>query len=229
MRYLKLFESFEDIDQICKQYNITDYTINSDGSIDVNDSVDLNDLGLKKLPLKFNKVNGFFDCSHNNLTSLEGSPIEVNGCFDCGNNKLTTLEGSPKKVGGFFDCSENNLTTLEGCPKEVNGDFYCSDNNLTSFEFAPIIRGDLHCSDNNIKSFEYFPGYFKGYFYCYVNPIEEVWCLFQDTTKIELLNDFDIFRDEDTDEPKIFIDRLNDFLEMIGYSTVEKVDKYKNI
>ena len=30
MRYLKLFESFEDIEQICKQYNIKNYTINTD-------------------------------------------------------------------------------------------------------------------------------------------------------------------------------------------------------
>ncbi len=51
----------------------------------------------------------------------------------------------------------------------------------------------------------------------------------RDTTKIELLNDFDIFRDEDTDEPVIIMDRLNDFLLTIGKDTVEKVDRYKNI
>ncbi len=37
MRYLKLFESFEDIDEICRKYRIENYTINSDGSIDVNE------------------------------------------------------------------------------------------------------------------------------------------------------------------------------------------------
>jgi hypothetical protein len=56
-----------------------------------------------------------------------------------------------------------------------------------------------------------------------------VWILFLYCTKIELLNDFDIFRDENTDEPKIFIDRLNDFLEMIGEPTIKKVEGYKNI
>ena len=39
MRYLKLFESFENIDKICKQYNIENYTINPDGTIDVDDNV----------------------------------------------------------------------------------------------------------------------------------------------------------------------------------------------
>ena len=37
------------ISSICKQYNIKNYTINSDGSIDVNGgSVDLSGFGLKK-------------------------------------------------------------------------------------------------------------------------------------------------------------------------------------
>ncbi len=100
MKYLKLFESFEDIDEICRKYNIENYTINPDGSIDVNEDVDLYNKGLTKLPLKFNKVNGDFNCSYNKLTSLEGSPIEVNGSFYCNNNKLTSFEFSPKIIRG---------------------------------------------------------------------------------------------------------------------------------
>jgi anaerobic ribonucleoside-triphosphate reductase activating protein len=69
----------------------------------------------------------------------------------------------------------------------------------------------------------------KDYFWCDYNPIWVVWNLFRDTSKIELLNDFDIFRDEDTDEPAIIMDRLNDFLLTIGKPTVEKVNGYKNI
>ena len=188
MRYLKLFESFEYIDEICRKYNIKNYTINPDGTIDVNEDVNFANIGLKNLPLKFNNVNGWFDCSHNNLKSLEGSPVEVNDYFTCYNN------------------------------------------NLTSFEYAPkIIRGNFFCDWNNIKTFEYFPSFIKYYFGCYNNPICEVWDLFRDITKIELLNDFDIFRDEDTEEPAIFIDRLNDFLLTIGKPTVEKVNRYKNI
>ena len=30
MKYLKLFESFEDIERICRKYNIKNYTINTD-------------------------------------------------------------------------------------------------------------------------------------------------------------------------------------------------------
>jgi len=197
MKYLKLYESFENIHEICKEYRIYNYTINPDGSIDVpyknnikgfDGRVDLQSENLTKLPLKFNKVSGYFECSYNNLTSLEGSP------------------------------------------KEVNGDFHCSYNQLSSFQYAPIIiRGYFDCEDNNIKSFEYFPNYIGSYFYCIGNPIYYVWRLFEDITKIELLNDCDIFRDEDTDEPVIIMDRLNDFLLTIGLKQVKKVKVYKNI
>ena len=188
MRYLKLFESFEDIDKICREYKIRNYTINTDGSIDVNRDVYLYYKRLTKLQLKFNKVNGNFYCNNNYLESLKGSPIEINGGFDCSNNELTSFEFSPK-----------------------------------------IIRGEFDCGTNNIKTFEYFPRFVKRYFWCYGNPIYEVWQLFEDTTKIELLNDFDIFRDEDTDEPAIVMDRLNDFLLTIDRDPVEKVYGYKNI
>jgi hypothetical protein len=208
MRYLKLFESFEDINKICKKYGIYNYTINPDGSIDAKD-VYLSSKGLTKLPLKFNKVNGWFTIA---------------------SNELTTLEGSPKEVNGYFSCSNNRLTSFKGSPKEVNGDFWCNINELTSFEFAPkIIRGEFNCQYNNIKSFEYFPSYVKSDFYCKDNPIYEVWRLFRDLNKIELLNDFDIFRDEDTDNPGIVMDRLNDFLLTIGKDPVESVYRYKNI
>ena len=35
MRYLKLFESFEDIHSLCGRYGIRNYSINKDGSCDV--------------------------------------------------------------------------------------------------------------------------------------------------------------------------------------------------
>ena len=105
-------------------------TKNPDGSIDVDGDVHLFNLNLKKLPLKFNKVSGYFWCSYNQLTSLEGAPIEVGGGFYCFNNKLTSLEGGPNKVGGDFYCSYNQLTSLEGCPKEVSGWFDCSNNKV---------------------------------------------------------------------------------------------------
>ena len=121
MKYLKKYESLESIESICKRYNIKNYTINSDGSIDVDDDVYLSNKSLTKLPLKFNRVSGIFDCSNNKLTTLEGSPREVGGWFNCSYNSLTTLEGSPREIGLSFYCSNNSLKSLEFGPEKVGG------------------------------------------------------------------------------------------------------------
>jgi len=110
MRYLtryKIFEDKQDIDSICRRYSILNYTIGSDGGIDVDGDVYLFNRGLSVLPLKFAKVSGHFNCSSNELTSLEGVPSEVGGSFICGSNQLTSLEGVPTKVVGSFNCSDN--------------------------------------------------------------------------------------------------------------------------
>ncbi len=114
----------QEIIDICTEYGIENYTINPDGSIDVNGNVVLVTLGLTKLPLKFNRVSGYFNCTDNELTSLVGSPNYVGDSFYCYNNQLTSIEGSPEHVGGSFSCSFNKLTSLEG----YNGDYdklYC--------------------------------------------------------------------------------------------------------
>ena len=111
------------ISLICKKYNITNYTINGDGSIDVNSSVDLCNKGLTELPLTFNKVTGDFHCGMNNLTSLKGCPRWVGGFFICSRNELTSLEFSPDYVGGWFGCGMNKLTN-NYCDTEIGSGFY---------------------------------------------------------------------------------------------------------
>ena len=75
--YIKLFEDFNEIHEICRKYRITNYTINSDGTINVDGNVDLFDRKLDKLPLKFKEVSGYFDCS-DNIHSSELCLISVN-------------------------------------------------------------------------------------------------------------------------------------------------------
>jgi hypothetical protein len=111
------------ISLICKKYGIENYTINDDGSIDVNGNVDLLWYRLTELPLNFNRVTGYFNCNCNKLTTLKGSPKWVGGSFSCINNQLTSLEFSPDYVGGWFDCRWNNLTN-NYCDTEIAGNFY---------------------------------------------------------------------------------------------------------
>ena len=112
MKHIKLFESFEDIDSICRKYGIVNYTINPDGSVDVDGDVNLDNGVLIKLPLRFRNVSGDFHCSYNQLTTLEGAPREVGRGFSCSYNKLTTLEGAPERVGGSFYFYKNPIYTL---------------------------------------------------------------------------------------------------------------------
>ena len=149
MKYLKYFESNKSIESICKKYGIENYTINEDGTVDVNGDVYLNSKGLKEIPLKFGYVSGDFFCDYNGLISLEGAPSEVGGYFSCCYNQLASLEGAPRKVGECFGCHNNQLTSLIGSPEKIGEDFHCNDNELTSLIGAPEeIGGNFYCADN---------------------------------------------------------------------------------
>jgi hypothetical protein len=132
------------ISLICKKYGITNYTINPDGSIDVNGDVYLLDNELTELPLQFNKVTGSFDCDNNKLTSLKGSPRWVGRDFECSYNKLTSLEFGPDYVGRLFSCDVNQLTSLEFSPDYVGLDFCCRYNDLTDNYIETEIGGDFY-------------------------------------------------------------------------------------
>jgi len=140
MKFLKFFnqKSYEEhVAKICKKYKIKNWSINSEGLVNVIGDVDLEDKNLTKLPLNFGHVSSYFDCRHNKLTSLEGAPKSIGGDFNCYYNNLASLEGCPKSVGGRFYCFENKLTSLEGCPQVVGSHFCCYNNILTSLRFAP--------------------------------------------------------------------------------------------
>jgi hypothetical protein len=135
------------IHDICERYNITNYTINDDGSIDVVGNVNLCGRDLIELPLRFNKVTGFFSCSNNNLTSLKGSPRWIGNYFDCSNNPLTSLKGSPRWIGDDFYCRYNDLTSLEFGPDYVGGYFSCVYNkDLTDNYCDTEISGNFYTS-----------------------------------------------------------------------------------
>ncbi len=248
---IKLFESFTEIKDICRRYNIFDYAINSDESIDVDNSVDLSNKNLYALPLKFNRVTGdfictdnqlndsledapheiggHFSCSWNKLTSLEGAPQKVNGTFACYSNQLTSLEGAPQKINGNFFCSRNRLTSLQGAPQEIGGEFACNENQLTSLQGAPRrVGGHFNCRYNKIWTFDGAPDYIRGNFICDGNPIYEIWKLFEDYDKIEFFNECDPIR-EVNGKPAIILERLNGFLEDIGEDPVSVVNRYINI
>lgn len=163
-----------EIEKWLKEHNIDNFTISEDLYVTVHGSVNLNGKLNGRLPVKFKVVNGYFDISHNRLTSLEGCPERVGKDFNCSHNRLDSLLGAPIKVGDF-DCSDNELLSLSYCPKEVIGFFSCSNNKLTSIKGSPrSIKGFYKCSNNKIENLIGGPKYIEGYFDCSSNYIKEL-------------------------------------------------------
>lgn len=164
------------VDSVCKKYSIRNYEINDDGTINVNGGVYLRSKNLDVLPLIFKRVNGYFTCGYNRLTSLEGSP-EVCTDFSCVGNYLKNLDGCPRFVYGNFNCAENELTTLIGCPEYVTGVFCCSYNKLYD------VKG--------------FPEGFSNPIDINHNPVFEIIKIFKNIEEpiiIDLLNDYNVIR-----------------------------------
>ena len=194
MKYLKLYENFDNIENICRRYDITHYLINQDGSIDVSESVDLSIRQLRSIPLKFNKVIGEFICAHNYLTTLKGSPRWVRDDCSFMNNNLSTLKGITPVIGGSLmvggnrlkkinylpdfkgslHIGSNYLTSLSGLPNEIHGSFTCRINSLTSLEGCPqIIDGSLDCEFNNLTTLEFGPQTVKEDYFCRYNKLTD--------------------------------------------------------
>lgn len=204
MKYLKLFESHSEIESICRKFDISNWKLNPDGTVDVDGDVDISDSGIKKIPLKFGSVSGNFDCSHNELNGLEGAPRYVGGNFWCHVNELMTLQGGPKEVGVGFYCYSNRLITLEGSPREVGRVFFCSNNRLITLEGGPKEIG--------------------GDFLCKYNPIWEVCKLFPDWKSYLDSMDYDYLRGT-----SIIKWKFQEALDEVGIDLPESIPGYKYI
>lgn len=106
-----IFEEDEFIHNICERYNINKYTINSNGSIDVDGNVELSYNRLKRLPIKFNYVSGSFDVSCNMLTTLEGLPKHIGGYLNLDYNHIEVL--NLDLICDSISISENIIKRIE--------------------------------------------------------------------------------------------------------------------
>ena len=163
------------IEEWLKEYNIKNYIINDDFTIDVDGFVYISNKNLKELPeyIQFGVVKSEFSCAENRLISLKGCPKEVGASFYCYENKLKSLEGAPEKVGGDFYCNYNDLISLEGAPKEVRLNFLCDCNDLISLEGAPKkLGGNFYCDYNKLTTLKGAPKEIGGEFKCNKNSTQ---------------------------------------------------------
>ena len=169
MKFIKSYRIFEStnltLDKELKEFNITKYSLNEDGSIDCDQHVDLFNRDLDEIPFNFNRINGNFNISQNDLPSLKNCPKYIDGWFTCHFNRLSSLEFGPEYVGENYYCYNNKLTTLKGCVDEVYGYFDCSNNLLTSLEFCPMqVEGEFNCSRNKLTELDFSPFVRKNLF-----------------------------------------------------------------
>jgi hypothetical protein len=121
--------NIQEIHNICKRYYIGNYSINPDGSIDVDGDVDLSYKNLDRIPIKFGVVTGMFYCNNNNLTSLENCPNEIKSWFNCSYNKLRSLSGISNFKNVIYYCVENPLESLNGFEGHYNI-IYCDNKEI---------------------------------------------------------------------------------------------------
>lgn len=154
--------------------------------------LDLSCMELTELPdLSDVTIEGNFDCSHNDLTNLIGSPKKVGGKFACQENLLETLKGAEFTECDSFSCRENILTSLEfaprvstnfccvgneltslkGAPQTLSGEFDCARNRLTNLVGAPQKVGSFRCSHNNLKTLKGAPQEVRENFVCMENNL----------------------------------------------------------
>lgn len=111
---------------------MNNFTINDDYSIDSNNDIHITNyiksLRGEALPYKFRFVDGNFKCNGLDLTSLKNTPEIVVENFDCSYNNLTSLEGGPRRAHNYI-CSNNNLKNLKGIGRF--NFLVCSNNNIT--------------------------------------------------------------------------------------------------
>lgn len=151
---IRLFEDFnkeEEIRNLCSKYNIKNYTINGDYSVDVDGDVNMVSRNMSEIPIKFNNVNGSFYINGNYITSLKGCPKHITGTFNCSNNKLQSLNFGPEYVGVNFISYKNSLTDVYHCPKYIGEGIDISNNKLTTLAGLPdTINGYFQVYKNDI-------------------------------------------------------------------------------
>lgn len=163
MKTAHLFENNEDQEQqhyrklyvqrVIERVGLTNYTINSDGTVDVDGNVDISGIMIGSIEIPFRRVTGYFSCMDNYLSSLMNCPEEVGGRFNCSDNHLTDLEHGPTIVHGDYLCVNCNLTSLKGLAREIGGSLYCQHNHLTDLitDRYTEIQGRVFCPSNKFN------------------------------------------------------------------------------
>ena len=154
------------IEKWLSEIKIDDYKLTKKYSINVYNSVFLDDENLMEFPeyILFNHITGGFHIKNNNLNYLRGCPYSVSGSFIVSNNNLKNLKDGPRIVKEVYAASKNSLETLEGIAEIIGRGIYLNYNNLKTLKYIPdVIKGDLDISENPLETLDYFPKEVEGH------------------------------------------------------------------
>lgn len=132
-----MLETRKEIEDWLNKYEIKNYIINDDLTVDVDGSINLS--SVKFIPLKsssgqIQKIEMIYD----KRFLLDEIQVQFNICtkdFVCKTNALKSLKGCPRIVKGNFDCSKNKI--------------------LISLEHLGFVGQTLICDDNLKHTNEY--------------------------------------------------------------------------
>ena len=171
MDHVRKFLTQEQIDW-CDRHIEKAWKVDENGEVAVNKDlklIEVDDIVL--FPVQFADVDGDFNCIRasklislkgsprkvegsvtfkycDNLTSLEGGPLEALGYHCEGMSSLRTLKGAPQKVRSFSANYCDKLTSLEGAPQEVRRFETKGCKNLKTLNGAPQEAFSFNCSDS---------------------------------------------------------------------------------
>ena len=115
----KLPGSVQKSHQFLNENKIRGCTVNPDGGIYKNGSVDLIYFQGEKLPVQFERVSEDFIANNVPLRSLIGFPIHVGRDLHLEHTPILSLEGIPQTIGGDIFLTGIKLRSLSGIDKRI--------------------------------------------------------------------------------------------------------------
>lgn len=195
----------ENIEEVLNKYNIKNYTINKDGSVNLTSDVSFFNKDIDKIPFNIKSSTGIIDFSYNNLTSLEGCPEVAHSIF-FSRNKIKEIDCVPM---------ESKLLSL-------------SNNEIEELNFPEGFNsGEIILRHNKIYDLKGIPSSFNGKIFLQYNPIDALFKS-KDGSDVNTFNSLNIIKGK-----KVNLKRLKYFYNIIGSDEIEldleEIKKYYEI
>lgn len=129
------------------------WKINKDLTVEVEGDVNLSQMKITRIPVKFKWVAGKMIVRESSLETLEGCPEEVGLWFDCSYTKIKNLVGGPKYLNclnrehndTYYATNNENLVSLEGVAESAKTLNIGFNKRLTELDYLPIDVRRITC------------------------------------------------------------------------------------